>query len=357
MRLRRGAVGSLVDASLLAAEPPARFRLLQTVRAFARRRLEGQGELEAAALRHRGAYAALAEEVDRNMTGAGLPVWLPRARREHANFQAALHFSLDAGDGEDALRLASALCWYWFRSGFIGEGRELIERALALADPSSPWRPRALAGRAWLAVAAGAPELLALADEAVAACQGAEESHRAVALCARAWALTVEGRLDAARADIAVERVVAAAAGNQEGVVFADQLLGNVQLAAGDLEGAEALLTKARDGLRRMRGTLDAGFTIVDLARLKLVKDRPQEVVALVAEALADFRRREDPRGLAACYLLGGRAQIALGDGARGRALLTDARELAERWGCISLAAEAGSALARLPAPGAAHGR
>ena len=47
---------------------------------------------------------------------------------------------------------------------------------------------------------------------------------------------------------------------------------------------------------RRMRGTLDAGYTLIDLARVRLAQHRLADVVALVAEALADFRK---PRGSA----------------------------------------------------------
>jgi predicted ATPase/DNA-binding SARP family transcriptional activator len=348
----------LVDASLVAAEPPQRFRLLQTVRAFALPRLERNGERDAAGSRHRDFYAALAEDVDANMTGAGLPTWLPLGRSEHVNFQAALHFSLDAGDGERALQLASSLCWFWWRSGFVGEGRELIERALSLAGLGSRWRPRGLAGRAWLAQAAGAPETLALADEAITACERVDPEQHGTALSARACALIVGGRLDEARATIAAERHLAVALGQEESVAFADQLLGNVQLAAGDLEGAEALLTRSRDALHRLRGgALGGGFTLVDLARVKLAQDRPDDAAAFANEALADFRRRQDPRGTAASLICLAHAHGALGDIARERVLLAEALELAERWGYISLAAEAGSALGGLPAGGVAHGR
>ena len=183
------ALARLVDASLLAADPP-RYRLLMTVRAFARERLRGAGEEEAALERHRDAYLALAEEVGRNMANAGLGTWLPRGRQEHENFQAALRWSLDRGDGEPALEFAAWLSFYWFRSGFVKDGRALLERAMEAAGPGGPLWPRALYGRALLAHAIGTPDTLATADAAVAAADTAGDAELlALSLCLRGHAL------------------------------------------------------------------------------------------------------------------------------------------------------------------------
>ena len=153
------ALARLVDASLLAADPP-RYRLLMTVRTFARGRLREAGEADAAAERHRDTYLALAEEVGRNMANAGLGEWLPRGREEHENFQAALRWSLDRGDANPALGLAAWLGMYWFRTGFAKEGRELLERAMEASDPGNPLWTRALYGCAILAQAQGASDRL-----------------------------------------------------------------------------------------------------------------------------------------------------------------------------------------------------
>ena len=137
------ALARLVDASLLAADPP-RYRLLMTVRTFARERLREAGEQEATAERHRDAYLALAEQVGRNMGNEGLGAWLPRGRLEHENFQAALRWSLDRGDAGPALGLASWLSIYWFRTGFVRDGRD----AARTRDASGRGRRPVVAARA-----------------------------------------------------------------------------------------------------------------------------------------------------------------------------------------------------------------
>jgi non-specific serine/threonine protein kinase len=140
------ALASLVQASLLAVQherATTRYRLLQTVRVYARERLREAGEQDGTARRHRDAYLGIAGAVGRNMRGPGLPVWLPRARREHENLQAALHWSLERGDAAEALQLAAHIWWYWFRVGNVAEGRALLERALLAAAPRvrcATWR-------------------------------------------------------------------------------------------------------------------------------------------------------------------------------------------------------------------------
>jgi predicted ATPase len=327
------ALARLVDASLLSAEPP-RYRLLVTVRTFARGRLREAGEAESVAGRHRDNYLALAEEVGRNMANAGLATWLPRGRQEHGNFLAALRWSLDRGDAGPALGLAAWLGMYWFRTGFAKDGRELLERAMEAAGPSDPLWPRALYGCAILAQAQGAPDALPAAEAAVPAAEAAGDAELlALALGFRAHALLGENRRAEARADLNRARAVAVGCGLEEGIAFADQLLGDLARAEGELETAADLLVRARDRFRRLRVTLDAGYTLIDLAHVRLAQERFGDAVAVAGEALADFRRREDPRGVADSMLCLGRAYAGLGQPERARPALAEAHALAERWG------------------------
>ena len=234
-----GDIGALAESSLVVAES-GRYRLLQTVRAFALARLHAAGEYEDVARRHRDAYQQLAETVELNMLGPGLPEWLPRSRLEHENFDAALGWSLDSGDAEGALRLAATLGWYWYRTGFVAHGRALLERALQMADPDSPSRPHALVALSWMATGAAAADALAITDAAVAASQ--DDDLLGQALANRAQALIAAQRLDEARADIDRGRAICASVPRlAEGVIFADQCLGCVCLEAGELDEAEAL--------------------------------------------------------------------------------------------------------------------
>lgn len=321
-----------------------------TVRAFARERLSEAGEATAAARRHRDHYLAFAEQLSPNMAGAGLATWLPRSRREQENLQAALHWSLDHGDAEPAFRFAAWLAMYWFRVGFVKGGRELIERTMQGVGAAHPLRHRALVGLAMLAHAAGAADALERADEAVAACQAAGDDDELVyALAWRAHSLILAGGLAEARATLARTRALAEAVGSEEGVAFSDQLLGVLLHREGDLDGAGDVLVRARERFRTFRAPFDAGFTLIDLTRVRLAQGRVHEALAVAGEALADFRRREDPRGLASAFVCIGRAYALLGEPRRARPPLDEALALSRRWGFDSLAEEAASELAELP--------
>src|SRR5262245_19164719 len=116
--------------------------------------------------------------------------------------------------------------WYWYRTGFVAHGRELIERALALSGPHSPWWPHALVTRSWMATGAATADAVAITDEAVAACEG-DDDLLGQALANSAQALIAAGRLDDARVAIERSRAVCATVERmEEGVIFADQCLG-----------------------------------------------------------------------------------------------------------------------------------
>jgi tetratricopeptide (TPR) repeat protein len=131
---------------------------------------------------------------------------------------------------------------------------------------------------------------------------------------------------------------------------FADQQLGNLLFRAGDLDGAAALLLAARDRMRRLRGTLDAGWVLVELARVRLAQGRPACAIESAGHAVADFRRRDDPRGVAGAFVCLGTAHAALGERDRAQTFLDEALELCGRWGYPAEAREAEEASARVEA-------
>lgn len=129
------ALAELVDQSLLRQMPSGaapRFVMLETIREYARERLDQSGEAREIERRHAEAYRDLAERAAPRLYGSRQGEWLDRLELEHGNLRAAMDRSCDGAAVETALRLVAALWRFWQMRGHLQEGRQRAERALAL---------------------------------------------------------------------------------------------------------------------------------------------------------------------------------------------------------------------------------
>ncbi|MEJ7783555.1 MAG: tetratricopeptide repeat protein [Solirubrobacteraceae bacterium] len=151
---------ALVAKSLVVAEqsdaPKARYRLLETIRAYAAERLEQAGETAALRRRHARFYLELAERAEPELTGPDQERWFDRLDAERANLRLALEWSLSHGEPQQALRLAGALVLFWRVRCHFGEGRELLEAAVSTGDrAASGLRAKALWGAGFMIMMTG----------------------------------------------------------------------------------------------------------------------------------------------------------------------------------------------------------
>ena len=103
----------LVDRSLVIVDRDTmRYRMLETIRQYAREQLIAAGEGPAVADRHFAAYSALAVESEVPMRGPGMVDWLDRLDSELDNLGSALEWGLEA-EPWAAVRMATALLPYW----------------------------------------------------------------------------------------------------------------------------------------------------------------------------------------------------------------------------------------------------
>ncbi len=144
----------LVDRSLVTVvdgQEGPRYRLLESVAAYAAERLRDAGETELVRERHRRFHIDLAERAEPHLYGAQQRLWLRRLDAETANLRSTLGSAVRAGDAEGALRLVNALAWYWFLRGRVAEARRSLAEALGVAgveDVAPALRARALAWQA-----------------------------------------------------------------------------------------------------------------------------------------------------------------------------------------------------------------
>jgi hypothetical protein len=143
-----GADGSTDDQRLTTrdCEAEVRFRLLETLREFGVEHM-APVEREALARRHAAYYTALAEQAEAEWAGPAQEEWLERLELEHDNLRAVLTWSEESGETETGLRLGAALRWFWHTRDYRIEGRDRLERLLALpgAQGRTAVRAKALA--------------------------------------------------------------------------------------------------------------------------------------------------------------------------------------------------------------------
>jgi non-specific serine/threonine protein kinase len=160
-----GLVASLVDKSLVVgpAHAAGRFRLLETVRQYARERLRASGNENSTHLRHALHFLALAEANEPRLTSGERDKALAQLDANLGNLRAALRWAwaeLPASgdvstDRRDlAIRLATSLTWYWLFQGYVNEGSTWARRAAQAGDAAPlDLRARAFFGAgvmAWL---------------------------------------------------------------------------------------------------------------------------------------------------------------------------------------------------------------
>ncbi len=157
-------LAGLVDKSVLAREESggrARYRILETIRQYGSERLTESAEEVTVRRRHRDYYLRLAEEAETDWFGPNQAAWLDRFRIDQANVWAALEFCLTESGGGHAvggdhagLRMVGALWWYWIGRA-VRDGRNWLDRALALDTEPSRERAKALWVTGWIATGQG----------------------------------------------------------------------------------------------------------------------------------------------------------------------------------------------------------
>jgi predicted ATPase/DNA-binding winged helix-turn-helix (wHTH) protein len=136
-------LASLVAKSLVTTEgngTVGRYRLLDTMRAYALEKLEESGELEAVARRHAEYYRDLFERAETELPVRPIAEWLGDYGHRIDNLRAALDWAFSPnGDAPIGMALTAAAVPVWMHLSLLEECRSRVERALAaLAGGASP---------------------------------------------------------------------------------------------------------------------------------------------------------------------------------------------------------------------------
>jgi len=243
---------SLVDKSLAVYDDQSgegRYRLLETVRQYARDRLLEAGEVEAVRSRHLGFFLRMAEETEPELYGPEQAAWLERLEREHDNLRAALAWSGARGQAEAGLRIGEALWWFWVVRGYWTEGREHLAGLLALpgAEGRTAARAQALSGAGSLARLQGDyGAAQALYEESLTIFRELEDEQGiAYSLRGLGWAAHDQGDCAAARALYEESLALFREPGDKQGIADVLWRLGSVARDQRDYGAARALLEES----------------------------------------------------------------------------------------------------------------
>ena len=323
----------LASKSLLVSEPRAdgtvRYRMLETVRAYAAEKLEWAGEVSERRGAHARFYLTLAERAETELAGRRQAEWFERLEAERANLRAALEWSLGSGQAEYALRLSGALLLFWRARCHFTEGRDLLRAVLSASDGQAPvLRATAMWGVGFLTNMAGDPEgAIPLLEESLASfrehgdrrgCARAllvlanaklhwhdpsvpvllEESASLARRAGDSWCLALalgvagferdlhhEGRRarELFRESIAVAR----GAGDLQSMSFGLIGLGSIAVAQGDYREAESLLPEAVEVAGALGAEYDKAIALHCLGAVAFGRGDYGRAAELLDEALA----------------------------------------------------------------------
>jgi predicted ATPase/DNA-binding XRE family transcriptional regulator len=148
----------LVNKSLIMVKKvqgqETRFRMLETIRQYARERLHEAWEGDQLRNRHLDFFLQWAERVEPKLRSPQQLEWLDQIETELDNLRAALEWNLTQTEGGEAsLRLASSLLAFWYQRAHVSEGRAWLDRALtsSAASDDGVVRAKALHAAGYLA--------------------------------------------------------------------------------------------------------------------------------------------------------------------------------------------------------------
>ena len=335
----------LVDRSLVLVDRDTmRYRILETIRQYARERLIAAGEAPALADRHLAVYLALAIESAEPMRGPGIVDWLDRLDAELDNLGTALEWGLEA-EPWTAVRMATALLPYWAVRVMSQDNDDRIVAAIEIARARVVDRPDATSEDQALAaklLGEGA-RLWGMSGRAVVALGWAQDAlrlgdasgdatARLAALAGLGIVLVFSGRAGPDGTD--VRRIF------EQGADLAEEIgewwvlalaagFSGASLGSFDPDGGAALMKRGLDAARRSGSPYTIGAVSMAQGRMLGRQGKTDAAVTAFGVAIERFMELGDER-----FVLASRSDMAhaLRRGGRLEAALAVYRETIPGW-------------------------
>ena len=326
---------SLVDKSLL-RHSAGRFWMLESIRDYARERLDANDDRDSVQSRHAGFCRTLADQqlalLKQGEPEEGVVAAL---EQEIDNLRSAVDYGLGTGDVDLVRGITLSLPIYWDVRGLAREGRAWLDRAIALDETRDRTRQRLLYHLAQVCYAQGdhvaatqaADEVAKLANELGGAVD------RWTELREKALEALDNGRLDEAEALFRERLDVAVSIDNGVGISSCRINLALIDTRRERYDDAEAWLTQNLPFVRSRGQARCEATTLAGLAdaRIKLAKPDEGGDYALLA-AVRSTQIQDQPL-TAYCLDLLAASAAALGDLHRAATLLGATEAAREQMG------------------------
>jgi predicted ATPase len=300
------AVSILAEQSLIRAENDrlgeTRYRMLETIRSFARERLLDAHEKDPVHLAHGNWVGDLVQDIYKHVIGPEAAHWLDVCEREHDNLRTALTWALESHNVKVGTNIADRSWRFWEIRGHYTEGRTWLERCLE-AFPDAHPRQRAL-------LLDGLGNITWKQGDIVTAAQALEESlaiwreeGEELALNATLSNLGAVmerlGNLDRAE-DLQREALdLARRYGDEQDISLTLNNLATVLWNKGDLDGAQEMLEESLVIKRRIGNLFGIAVSLTNLAILTSGKGNLDQAIGYMEESLSLDRQLGNLDGIA----------------------------------------------------------
>ena len=327
------AVAILAEQSLIRTETDVlgetRYRMLETIRSFARERLGDVGEAAPVHLAHSHWVSDLVRDIYKQVISPEAAHWLDVCEREHDNIRTALTWALEHRAVSVGTNIADRSWRFWEIRGHYTEGRTWLERCLETFTDALP-QQRAL-------LLDGLGNITWKQGDVVTAARALEESLAIWRQLGGETALNATlsnlgavmerlGNLDRAEELQREALALARKYGDEQDISLTLNNLSTVLWNKGDLDGAEALLEESLGIKRRIGNLFGIAVSLTNLAILTSGKENLDQAISYMEEALSLDRQLGNIDGIADS--LGNLASLVSQTGDLARAAQLDAEAL-----------------------------
>ncbi|HEY6408120.1 MAG TPA: tetratricopeptide repeat protein, partial [Ktedonobacteraceae bacterium] len=252
-------------------------------------------------------------QAEQELTGKHQGIWLDRLEAEYNNLRAALRWSLEQKEGEEAARIGATLWPFWILRGYMGEGRKWLDRTLAeLPDRTALrakvlWATGIITGR--LGDSTRATHLL---EESLQVWRTVGDKKR-IASALSSLGVGAQRQGDYTQATMRFEESLPLLreVGEKQWTAIVLSSLGLIALYRGNHERARALCEESLALFRDSGDTRGIASVLTNLGMMSLEQEDHEQAARLCEESLSLRREMGDKGGSAHTLVMLGRVALA----------------------------------------------